>query len=479
MPLFICPIDKKRTQRLLNLALLIGIISFFAAIIIFIWKGFYSRYWADDYCFSAIVKEKGIINGLGFFYQEISNRFGAFLLVGVSEFFGFYAIVFMPVFFMLITCILTYWNISLFWKNLGFNHHFFSELYLTLASIFFLLYLAPNFFQSFIWRSGLVSYFSPITFLLFLILILQLGSKIRYPWLYWIVLPIVAFIATGTSESYAALQACFFSLVLLYELIFNKKLLKNQEVLFLVIIILFTLLGMFFMVKTPGNQLRLDVLEQSKSIFEVISLSTRNAFDFIYYSIKGLPLPFIVFFFSVFILSYHLSGVNPVKVHNRNIYLQLLAIFLITYILITAIAAPTAFGMRAYPEDRVWILGRFVMITALLIIGILTGIISHQILDKIVDTCLFSIIIFAFLAIYPIRVAFLELDSLRDYREQAKNWDRRHQLIVEMSQKGEEHIVVNALDSISEVYEITDDAAHWVNRCAADFYGIKSIIALE
>jgi hypothetical protein len=112
MSLFQCPMDHKKVDRLFNTVILIGLMILMIALLSYSILGFFSRYLADDYCFSDQIRNKGILGGLTFFYQNISNRFGAFLFISLTELFGEKVIQFLPglmVFILLLTLFFSFY----------------------------------------------------------------------------------------------------------------------------------------------------------------------------------------------------------------------------------------------------------------------------------------------------------------------------------------------------------------------------------
>jgi len=44
---------------------------------------------------------------------------------------------------------------------------------------------------------------------------------------------------------------------------------------------------------------------------------------------------------------------------------------------------------------------------------------------------------------------------------------------------GQNSLLVSALDSFAEIAELRDDPGYWVNQCAAKYYQVDSISAVE
>ena len=58
-------------------------------------------------------------------------------------------------------------------------------------------------------------------------------------------------------------------------------------------------------------------------------------------------------------------------------------------------------------------------------------------------------------------------------------WDRRDAQIRQMAAAGQQEITISALDSLAGIGELHDDTDFWVNRCAAWYYQVRSIRAVE
>lgn len=55
----------------------------------------------------------------------------------------------------------------------------------------------------------------------------------------------------------------------------------------------------------------------------------------------------------------------------------------------------------------------------------------------------------------------------------------RNRQIHQMAGAGEKQITIQALDSLTGITELQENPSHWVNNCAAAYYGAESIRAVE
>jgi hypothetical protein len=69
------------------------------------------------------------------------------------------------------------------------------------------------------------------------------------------------------------------------------------------------------------------------------------------------------------------------------------------------------------------------------------------------------------------------LRRLPDAREFAAAWDRRDKVLRTAEAAGVDEIAVASLSSMGGVAEIGYDPENWVNRCVAQAYGLKQVVA--
>ena len=230
-----------------------GNLTFFLPNLILLMRGFDSRYWADDYCFSGILKQYGFIKGLEFFYTTVSNRFSSFIFVATLEAFGSRSIQWVSTVSILLIFSATFLLLRSFLHNDHIRLHDGFLLFLSQVIIFFSLYISPNIEQSVYWRSGLSHYFIPLFFLISISqLVLFSGMRMGKSHISVIVF-LIAFFAAGLSESYAALQTGALLVAIIVLPIFQTNGCKDK-VSSLVAALAGSLGGMAVMVVSPGNK---------------------------------------------------------------------------------------------------------------------------------------------------------------------------------------------------------------------------------
>jgi hypothetical protein len=64
-------------------------------------------------------------------------------------------------------------------------------------------------------------------------------------------------------------------------------------------------------------------------------------------------------------------------------------------------------------------------------------------------------------------------------RSRAAEWDERDEIIRRAIQSGERNVVVWYIRDLNRLGDYSSDPEFLVNRAAADYYGLDSIIALD
>jgi hypothetical protein len=293
-----------------------------------------------------------------------------------------------------------------------------------------------------------------------------------------IVLALSVFFAMGTSETFAALLTGYLFVVGIYLLFRHRSIKKIPTFFYCTVLTAF--IGGIIILASPGNLVRMQYLHPAKDLITFLTTSIINAVILIAQSVRSLIIPNLIVFLIMFFLFYHLSTTSKKIFGNRDVILFFLGSIFVTFWFLFCISAPTVYSMMAFPEPRALILSRAVVIVLIMVLGGFSGMASHVFMDRFVDTCLVSILIIGFLVtFYPLRAAVQTWNTIPVAQKRAETWDARKKIISSAVEKGENSIDLIPMNSVNGIFEITPDPAFWVNRCAADFYGLKNIRAVD
>lgn len=473
-----------RLIRARRFILILMCLIFVVPLVLYAYTGTLTRYWADDYCYNAVLNSDGFWKAQLSFYQSTSDRYSVIPLVGVSEIFGVLAIRLWPLVAILLGLASLAWFL---WQISGYKLFLFSSLLevLLLSEIilFFVFWQAPNLFQILYWRTGMLTYYMPLVVQLFLagFIIRWTRKGLFTPWI-GLGIIVLAFFAGGFSETTAALQSGALGLVLaVYCGLTIKKIKPHRVTLFFLLAVAGgTVLAMAALFYSPANASRMIHMPQSADFQTLVRLSLRFSADFIYDTFKTQPLPTLVSCCLFFVLSIQ-SWLKVDRFKDLNIpqAVAFLAMIIIgTFLLIVCIVAPSVYIQVAYPEARAMIAARAVLVMGLLagswyLAGIFLRIVNQA--GWLIRVNTIALVFAVVLSFYPLRASRVIALDIPYYQKRAVEWDMRHQEILRQRQAGQQNINVRALDSIAGLMELTSQYDKWPNTCVAGMYRVRSI----
>jgi hypothetical protein len=151
------------------------------------------------------------------------------------------------------------------------------------------------------------------------------------------------------------------------------------------------------------------------------------------------------------------------------------------WLLIAAGFSPSVYG-QGFPVERMRFLARTMMIAAFMFEGALLGLLLKNLSFTNGRRLIYwaVLILFTTLTIaYPARVAYnIYTVDVPEYRTRAGMWDVRQDQIHALIAQGQTDLIVDQFDGVKGVKEMDVNADHWINRCAAQYYGVNSIRAV-
>ncbi len=470
-------------KKLPSLTFILGNIVVLAGLALLAYLGFYNRYWADDWCYSADARQMGTIPAtLQYFDTEktgySSNRYSLTFFSALTE--NTLGMAGNQIF---ATLTIVLWLGGLFWVGWNLSRLLkpipVSAILLAAGILlFYNLYLSPQRFQILYWRSGVLPYSTAVIFWLYLLGFITQQMTAPKRWFNYIVAPL-AFIAAGLGEISATFIFSGTTLLLIAAWIYRKQDWAQKSLQTIFITWLFLLLGMIALIVSPSNARVANMDVQQSSLLSVPFTSLKHGFAFILLSLKGLPLPHVIFIGMMTSL-----GILSVNGNASNLTLKRVAVLLafstlITYLLIVAIQAPSAYFYSATPDPRGQSLARF---TLLLGLGFMAWISGLWLAENISGKWLMiaaAVVMLAGLAYTArnIRTIYGELDGFV-YRAQI--WDERDAIIEEAKSQGIMLVEVPAIDTgeihTRDMFGSTGKGwSQFSENCGARYYGVDGL----
>lgn len=470
----------KYTAILYKIILFFGCAAFLTAALGWAYTGTFSRLWADDYCYDAVLRIDGFWKAQASYYDHTSDRFSVIPLVGIGRLLGPYDVRIWPTISMVLFLGGLTWLIKQLTKI--FKRPF-SLLECSLGAsilLFFTLWQAPNLFQILYWRTGMLTYFLPLAVSTFLFGLIFWAARREQPSVLLLsAIGLLSFFAGGFSETVTVVQLSLLCLFIVTAWFYRRK--EPHYLRLLVPALLGTLAAVVILFLSPSNKLRWGMMAGPASLPELFSLSFRFGYDFIVDTIRSQPLPTFLNFLIPAALGAAFMGSQPeVKpISNRGLVILLGSICFFTYLLVVAVCAPTVYVEVAYPEGRVLIAARFVMTTALAASGWLLGTwvvgTARRIGLKPSLIGVVSILFAGILFFYPLRATRTILSQSQYMQRRAAEWDVRDKEIRTLISQGESNITVESYDNIFGLVELQTEPDKWPNTCMRAAYGLQSI----
>ena len=462
---------------------------FLLALVFYAWIGSFMRYMGDDYCYGMILSQKGFWQAQWFSYlfstPYTGDRFSLTLFSDLFHLFGSRFNGWLP------GLTLAAWvaGMAMVLRQLNRLLKLAAKPMLWLAAaaafVFFVLYQAPDLAESFYWRSGMLPYTMPLLGDVWLAAwLLALMQKEQPRWSELLGVGLLAAINAGFSETAVALQAAGLGIGLFFLVFLRMNRTSSSLSLKPVAYALAgTGIAMAAMLLSPSNTDRLNTLPESLGLIASLKLSLRYAFAFAIESLRGLPVPSMLSLGVSAALGFELADIpsGSQKVRWQSWLGGCTLAAMLGLVLLASSMAPSVFIQTWYPEPRALIVARFVLELTLFCLGGLTGWYVRGILpgDGVLRLGRIAALVVALAcAAYALRGAARPLSALPEYRQYAAQWDQRDALIRQMEALGVRDVIVIPLaHPLLQGGDISEDAGHWYNQCAAGYYGIDSLKA--
>ncbi len=451
-----------------------------AAVGLFAYLGNFIRPIGDDYCLSARLLKLNVIDATIRKYLTISNRFSNQFVVALSDLFGARGVAYLSVFTILLWIVTLMLLLNELGKLLRLRWNFWTALLLAELIAMVSFYTAPNLFQSIYWRPGMMTYFLPLVLFTLVFTAILRGVRLnitgRTLWIWMLVLLLAAFFIGGLSETVGMLHLGVLGLAWIAVWLWNKGPSRRTALMLISAALLGAFAALLSMFLTPANALRLEDTAVPPSPLIVIERAFLFAWQFMREAARLLyqPLTFSLiagFLLAFFHFKFHADDVPT----PRRAWVGLILIPLLTYLLTVATFAPSAYG-QSYPVERVRFPTHVLLTMSLLLEGGLLGwLASRWSLPR--WTMALPLVVLVLASFYPLWVVRRSADMVGEYSARAARWDTRDAQIREMAAQGERKLVVPQLAGIEHVKELDTDPEMWVNRCAARYYGVRSISA--
>ncbi|MBE3039069.1 MAG: hypothetical protein IMZ62_09700 [Chloroflexi bacterium] len=469
------------TDRLTSVVALFSTAVFGVGLAFFAAAGTYSRYWADDYCYSAVVKMAGVLRGVVEWYKYSGNRVSTVFVVGFSEIFGQKAIQFVPLAVLLLwvgawVFFLLRFTYLLGWKTAGLNWIGL----LAVVEVYFAVLLAPDRLQTIYWRMGTFHYTLPLPLLLINLGLLAGAWRPTRRWVWLAVLcGLLSFFAAGLSETFAGMQTGLWLAGLAVVLLFARGPQRLHAARLLVLPLLGSLAMMGLMALAPANSFRQEVMPPPAHLWQIVPVSLRYAWDFIFYFVRGQLTPVLVYGLITLSIGLLALKADALQLSLRSALTGAVLSLAGMYGLVACSFAPSAYANLQYPAGRAQMPAGIALLAGLAAAAFFIAMALRKVIQFQSKSWLKIAVTLLLLAacLYPLRAAAIPRKDIQQLSVRAARWDARNHEIQQTLAAGQTDLRVAQTDVVQGLEDIGPDANYWLNRCAADYYGAHSITA--
>jgi hypothetical protein len=291
-------VKEKTLKHLSSFVVIFGALTTGLALLSYAAVGFYSRYYADDYCMSGLVFQRGFWQAQIDQYTGWSNRFSGMLILSLSEIFGHSAIKVWTALVLVLLVAAFAWTLAQFnrWLNLSLSR--WVLVLLAELAVFFTILFAPQLYQSFYWRIGIITYSLPLIFLVMLIgLVIRFSTQGQPGHIHRagiVACTVIAFLAGGFSETYLTLQISIALLGLIIVLSLVKGDPRRKWLLMISAVLIGSLFSLAVVLASPGNAIRQAAMPPPPGILSWIKMIVLHAFLFMYRVLDANPFQFFL-----------------------------------------------------------------------------------------------------------------------------------------------------------------------------------------
>lgn len=448
----------------------------------------FNRWIYDDFCTAASVQARPFGQYLLHEYSGWTGRFSYILFSGLAALAGARFASLLP---LLLVCA---WYAALIWCLLPLCRHVHARPYLPCAAAFsaFLLtvlfHSLPNFFESVVWETGAINYTLPLV-----VFSLEAGLFLR-AWFEGKRLPLfltfaLVFLAGGFSEIFSLMQIALLASLGVYLLIRKSFASRRQFTIGVLVGLLTAALAFLLVYAAPGNAVRQGASSHPEpaGVVQLPWLVIRAALvEFYSYLIHAcfwiFPLFFIPFAFGTAWSASTKAGEAPSPANPKKLFHAVLWLGLFTFGLAVVAALPSAYIQWDAPEPRAMILFFAFFIPAAGCCSYLLGRIAaawqvSKAPAERLRTQTRAILLLAALLLAAGTALSVQktIQSLPIQREYAQAWDARDQQLRALRAQGELYAKTPALTNPYAYVDLNDNPKHWVNRCAAAYYGFETL----
>jgi hypothetical protein len=467
----------KRVVLFIGLAVLMG------GLLLFTYLSYFNRHWADDWCYNADFRSRGFIETVkGYAYDTTytPSRYSVTIFAGLLQVFDVAGTQWMtPLTIWLWVVGLTwlFWNVV---RLAGFQPATALMTFFSALIVYFSIYLTPHLYQSLYWRTGHLTYTTPLvlTTWIFVLITRQGLSKKPSKW-ETALAGLLALLAGGCSEAAATVLVSSLAIYIGLATIYRQQVWAQKTFWIAVVSLFFGVVAMCLLIFSPTTQIRKGRYGDPTPLVELPHLIFNYTYAFFVLSVKDYHHILIALISALVGFVYPVTGEQSFR-FNRYILLDVM-IVIITILLVAASLTPSIYVEKGLPAARTMIIPRFIAAFGFALGGWVAG----SALGDVAKSSTLQMGALALLLIsfaFPVYTIITATNSVEIYSQRTRAWDIREAMIDDALLAGSTRVTVEAIDGFPvggiRDFDPPGKTGYWITRCAGDYYGIKLDVVL-
>lgn len=477
--------EKLVPPKFKRIILSIGLAVFLGGLCLFTYLSYYNRFWADDWCYNADFRIKGFIGTLGGYFNDVTytpSRYSVTIFAGLLQVFKVLGVQWMTpltILFWIAGLIFLFRNIS---RLTGLQIDSALIAFVSALIVYFSIYLTPHLYQSLYWRTGLLTYTTPLVLTTWLFVLITRQGLVEKP-AHWetVLAGILALLAGGCSEAGTTVLISALGIYVLLAGIgvYRKQVWAIKTLPIAVVSLIFAIIALCLLIFAPSTLIRKARYGAPTALAELPRLLFNYTYAFFVLAVKDYHHILIALISALIGFVYPITGARSYK-FNKYILLDLIVV-VVTVLLVAASLTPSIYIESGLPAPRTMIIPRFIAVIGFAIGGLVVGSALREIFKAQwlqVGATLLLLVSFVF-PVYTI-IKLNELVSV--YSQRTHLWDVREAIVQQALRDGSARVTVTAIDGLPvggiRDFDIKEKTGYWITQCAADYYDIKLDVVL-
>jgi hypothetical protein len=438
-------------SRALRVSIAVLSLALLAALATWSWRGWYARYFLDDYCTAADLHDYGFAGAMQHHREAWSGRYSYFVFKAALESMGPATARATPTLMMLLLAFAFWWTLR---RVLSARV---ALVLAVLACTFTIFDASPSMLntdETYFWETGYVTYVLPLVLLTLWLRWFVSGRSIAFC---SAVSAVLLFVAGGFSETSLAAQGALCGGLLIVALV-----LRNRRAAWISASgLIATLASLAIVASAPGNAVRASTLTARISLPAAALRALRFANGFVgsYLFLAGAA--FLVILGAGFV-----AGLCSPRIRPRvaaAFALVALAAYAISFL-------PAAWLLSTPPPPASLDVASYCLMLALFAAAVgLGGRSSRRVEDP--STRFAVPLLLLVLAIVPLWSVVSNVRAIPRDREKGLRMDALDASL--RAQRGQDVVVRERWPSSMHILDV--DANHWSNRCVSRYYELRSV----